>query len=515
LGFKKFPNDGKGEVKLSVGIILRADKINKSFPGVKALSDVCFNLRKGEVHVLIGENGAGKSTLMKIFSGLYSVDTGSIYMEDRKVEIKSTKHSQELGIAIIYQEFNLIPELSVGRNIFLGREPKDKFGNIDKKKIHQDSQDLLDFLHSGISAKTIVKNLGVAQQQLVEIAKALSQNARILIMDEPTASLSENEIETLFKVIRSLKEREVSIIYISHRLQELRVIGDRVTVLRDGQTITTKDIKDIELDEIIRLMVGREVSRERVRTKNTAQNEVAIDVRNINQGKTLKNVSLKVHKGEIVALAGLVGAGRTELAHAIYGIDPVDSGEVFVHGKKVERHTPHNNVRRGIGLLPESRKENGLSLILPMTHNITQAALEKISGAITISLRKERNISAQFIKKLNIACPGSYQLPLYLSGGNQQKVVIAKWLFTQSSILIFDEPTRGIDVGARNEIYHIIDGLAKQGVSILIISSDLPEIMTIADRIYVMKEGTIVADIPYEESSQEMVISYATGGRLE
>ncbi|MGM9521983.1 MAG: sugar ABC transporter ATP-binding protein [Oscillospiraceae bacterium] len=493
--------------------ILRAEKINKSFPGVKALSDVSFDLMEGEVHILLGENGAGKSTLMKIFSGLYSIDSGDIYIDGEKVNIRSTKDAQDLGIAIIYQEFNLVPHLTVAQNIFLGREPLLKSGNIDKAKMRREAQERLDFLNANISADTEVATLGVAQQQLVEIAKALSQNARILIMDEPTAALSESEIEMLFKTIEDLTAHGVSIIYISHRLQELKVVGDRVTVLRDGCTIGTEDLDKITMDEMVHMMVGRNVSRDRVRLKNTSTGEVALEVKNASRGKAVKNASLTVHKGEIVALSGLVGAGRTELVHAIYGIDKLDSGEVYINGEQVKKITPSNSVRRGLGLLPESRKEFGLSLLLPIFQNVTQAALKKISRFGIMSLKKERAATQSYIDRLNIVCPGMKQKVVNLSGGNQQKVVLGKWLFTESNILIFDEPTRGIDVGARDEIYHLIDDLAKAGNSILVISSDLPEILSIADRIYVMRMGEIVAEMPCEGATQETIISYASGGK--
>lgn len=495
--------------------ILRAEKINKSFPGVKALSDVSFDLREGEVHILLGENGAGKSTLMKIFSGLYSIDSGDIYIDGEKATIRNTKDSQDLGIAIIYQEFNLVPYLTAAQNIYLGREPLLKSGNIDKTKMYKDAQERLDFLKANISADAEVATLGVAQQQMVEIAKALSQNARILIMDEPTAALSEQEIEMLFCTIKDLTAHGVSIIYISHRLQELKVVGDRITILRDGMTVGTRDLSDITMDEMVHMMVGRAVSRNRVRLENTATDEVVLEARNIHNGKAVQDVSMVVHKGEIVAISGLVGAGRTELVHAIFGIDKMDSGEVYINGEKQDRVTPANSIRKGLGLLPESRKEFGLSLILPIYQNITQAALKKISVWNVLKLKQERDVTQEYIQRLNIVCPNMRQKVVNLSGGNQQKVVLGKWLYTESKVLIFDEPTRGIDVGARDEIYHLICDLAKAGNSILVISSDLPEIMTIADRIYVMRLGRIAAELPYEGTTQEDIIWYASGGDQE
>lgn len=492
-------------------VILEAEKISKSFPGVKALSNVSFDLRSGEVHILMGENGAGKSTLMKVFSGLYHPDEGRILIDGKTVEIQNPIDSQNLGISIIYQEFNLIPDLTVAQNIFLNREPKNKFGNIDYKKMNADAQIYLERIRSQIKPTDIVRSLGVAQQQLVEIAKAISQHARILIMDEPTAALSENEIAMLFEVIRELQVQGVGIIYISHRLQELDVIGDRVTILRDGQTISTDEKNDITVDEIIRRMVGRVVTNDRVRVENTSQSEIALSVNNVVRAGVLNDVSLEVKKGEIVAIAGLVGAGRTELAHAIFGIDKMDCGQVIAYGKKLEKPSPRKCIANGMGLLPESRKENGLTLTLPISQNLTEAYLKSICRFGFMNIRKEKEVAEDYIKLLNISCPGSYQLPLYLSGGNQQKVVLGKWLYTNPRILIFDEPTRGIDIGARQEIYHLIDNLARQGVAILMISSDLLEIMTIADRVLVMREGSIVKELDIKEASQEKIISYAVG----
>lgn len=494
-------------------IVLRAEKINKSFPGVKVLSDVSFDLEKGEVHILLGENGAGKSTLMKIFSGLYSVDSGNIYVNEKKVKIRNTKDTQELGISIIYQEFDLVPYLTVAQNIFLGREPLKKNGGIDHAEMKKKSREYLEFLRANVDVDAKICTLGVAQQQLVEVAKALSQDAKILIMDEPTATLSDSEIERLFETIRRLQKNGVSIIYISHRLQELKQIGTRVTVLRDGMTICTEDIHKISMDELVHRMVGREVSQERVRLENTSRPDVALKVSHLNRANVLKDVSIEVHKGEIVALAGLVGAGRTELVHAIFGIDKIDSGEIEILGRKIDKPSPGRCVKSGLGLLPESRKENGLSLTLPIFQNTSQAAMEKITKHGILNLKKEKQVAVKYIDQLNIVCTGPSIEPLYLSGGNQQKVVIGKWLFTESDVLIFDEPTRGIDVGAREEIYHIIDNLAKEGTAILVISSDLPEVLTISDRIYVMREGRISGEIPYEEASQELIMSYASGGR--
>lgn len=494
-------------------VVLKAEKINKSFPGVKVLSDVSFDLEEGEVHILLGENGAGKSTLMKIFSGLYSVDSGDIYVNGEMVTIRNTKDSQNLGISIIYQEFDLVPYLTVAQNIFLGREPLKKDGSINQGEMRKKSREYLEFLRANIDVDAKVCTLGVAQQQLVEVAKAVSQDAKILIMDEPTATLSDSEIERLFETIRRLQQNKVSIIYISHRLQELKQIGTRVTVLRDGMTICTEDIQKISMDELVHRMVGREVSQKRVRLQNTATEEVALKVSHLNRKGILHDISIQVHKGEIVALAGLVGAGRTELVHAIFGIDKIDSGQVEILGKEIEKPTPGKCVKSGLGLLPESRKENGLSLTLPIYQNTSQAAMEKLTRHGILNLKKEREVAKKYIRQMNIVCTGPDIEPLYLSGGNQQKVVIGKWLFTESDVLIFDEPTRGIDVGAREEIYHIIDDLAKKGTAILVISSDLPEVLTISDRIYVMREGRIAGELNCDSATQELIMGYASGGR--
>ena len=494
-------------------VVLKAEKINKSFPGVKVLSDVSFDMEEGEVHILLGENGAGKSTLMKIFSGLYSVDSGDIYVNGEKVTIRNTKDSQNLGISIIYQEFDLVPYLTVAQNIFLGREPLKKDGSINQGEMRKKSREYLEFLRANIDVDAKVCTLGVAQQQLVEVAKAVSQDAKILIMDEPTATLSDSEIERLFETIRRLQQNKVSIIYISHRLQELKQIGTRVTVLRDGMTICTEDIQKISMDELVHRMVGREVSQKRVRLQNTATEEVALKVSHLNRKGILHDISIQVHKGEIVALAGLVGAGRTELVHAIFGIDKIDSGQVEILGKEIEKPTPGKCVKSGLGLLPESRKENGLSLTLPIYQNTSQAAMEKLTRHGILNLKKEREVAKKYIRQMNIVCTGPDIEPLYLSGGNQQKVVIGKWLFTESDVLIFDEPTRGIDVGAREEIYHIIDDLAKKGTAILVISSDLPEVLTISDRIYVMREGRIAGELNCDSATQELIMGYASGGR--
>ncbi len=492
--------------------ILEVRDICKEFPGVKALRNVSFDLRRGEVHVLVGENGAGKSTLMKILSGVYHPDSGEIFLHGRQVRIQTPRDAHEKRIAIIYQEFNLAPNLTVAQNIFLGREPRNRFGLIDKAKLYGEAGEILRFLQAGIDPDARVGTLGVAHQQLVEVAKALSFDSEILIMDEPTATLSEKEIRTLFRTIRNLKDKGVSVIYISHRLQELREIGDRLTVLRDGQTVGTCQADGADLSRIIRLMVGREISGERVRTRSTARAEKALDVRGLSLGRTLHDLSLHVMQGEIVGLAGLVGSGRTEFVQAVYGISRPDTGSIEICGKRIERPNPMVCIRNRMGFISENRKEFGLALNLPVRVNVTHAGLRQIFPSGLVDLKKERRIAGEYRDKLRMATPDVERSAEALSGGTQQKVVLAKWLCTDSRFLVFDEPTRGIDVGAKEEIHNMIGGLAAQGVGILMISSDLPEILTLSDRIYVMREGRIVAEMVNEGVSQEDVIRHAAGG---
>jgi ribose transport system ATP-binding protein len=492
--------------------ILTLQNITKEFPGVVALDNVSFDLRKNEVHVLIGENGAGKSTLMKVLTGVYQPDSGKIILHDEVVKFNNTRQAQEKGIAIIFQEFNLVPNLTVAQNIFLGREPRNKLGLIDMKKQVQESQRLLDFLQADIDPNAQVSTLGVAHQQLVEVAKALSVNAEILVMDEPTAALSEREIETLFKIIKNLQENGVSVIYISHRMQELKVVGDRITVLRDGQTIGTRDAENAELDDLIRMMVGREISKVRIREKNTAAEEVVLAVQNLSHGDLLTDISMRVHAGEIVGLAGLVGSGRTELAQVIYGISKKDEGEVLICGERAGL-SPMKSIKQRMGFLSEDRKRYGLSTNLPIKVNITHASLRKVFPSGVINEKKEHAIAMEYREQLRIATPDVTRNVVALSGGNQQKVILAKWLCTNSQFMIFDEPTRGIDVGAKEEIHNLINDLASQGVGILMISSDLPEIMTLSDRIYVMRDGRIVKELDGYDTTQEEVIAYAVGGK--
>lgn len=490
--------------------ILKLENISKVFPGVKALDNVSFELEKGEVHVLLGENGAGKSTLMKVLAGVYRPDGGSVIYKGETVEFANPKQAQEKHIAIIYQEFNLMPNLTVAQNIYLGREPRTRSGAIDKTKLCEDARRMLEFLQVEIDVHAKVRELGVAQQQLVEVAKALSIDAEILIMDEPTATLSDLEIEQLFKTIRRLQEEQVSIIYISHRLQELKVVGNRITVLRDGKSVGTIAAEDCQVDDLITMMVGRKINKKRIRENNTSKEEDALRAEHISN-KLLKDVSLYVKKGEIVGLAGLVGSGRTELANAIYGIERINKGTLHVFGQTVSHPIPALSIKNHMGFIPENRKEDGLALTMSIQNNVICASLKKLFPRGWIKSKTEKETSLELCRKLKLNTENMEAFVQNLSGGNQQKVVLAKWLCTDSDFLIFDEPTRGIDVGAKEEIHNLMCRLASDGVGILMISSDLPEVLTLSDRIYVMREGKIVKELLGTETTQEEIIGYAAG----
>ncbi|MBZ4645515.1 MAG: ribose transport system ATP-binding protein [Petroclostridium sp.] len=491
--------------------VVKMENITMEFPGVKALDNVNFETRKGEVHVLLGENGAGKSTLMKILTGVYKQTSGKIFLKGQPYEIHSIKDAEEKGVSMIFQELNLVPYLSVAENIFLGREPRIGI-QIDWGKINRDAQVLLNNLGVNIDARTIVKNLTIAQQQMVEIAKALSFNPDVIIMDEPTSSLTEREIEELFKTIRDLKAKGVCIIYISHRMEELLTIGDRVTVLRDGQYVGTVNVKDTTIDQLIQMMVGRSL-KEKFPKEYAPVGEESIRVCNLSQGKRLKDVSFYARKGEVVGFAGLMGAGRTELMRAIFGADPIDKGDIYIHGTKVNIKSPKDAIKCKIGFLTEDRKHQGLVLKLDVKQNITLSNLEKITKNTAISFKKEKELCEKLVNNLNIKTPSLFQKVKFLSGGNQQKVVLAKWLATQSDILIIDEPTRGIDVGAKVEIYKLMNQLTKNGATVIMVSSELPEVLGMSDRVYVMHEGKITGELTRDEATQEKILHFATGGK--
>jgi len=492
--------------------ILRMNGIVKRYPGVLALDKVDFDLRAGEVHALVGENGAGKSTLMKVLSGAIPMDAGEIYLDGQNMEILSPHHAQQLGISMIYQEFNLSPYLSVAENIFLGREPLRRWvAFIDWSRMYSDARDILARINVSLDVRRPVNELSVAEQQMVEIGKALSFNAKILVMDEPSATLTEHELTSLFNLIRSLKQQGIGIIYISHRIEELFEIGDRVTVMRDGKRIDTTNVRDVDKEQIIRMMVGRKITAEFPKQKFERGPEI-LKVDNLNRAGVLKNISFSVHRGEIVGITGLVGAGRTELVRAVFGADPIDSGEVLLDGRKVKVRSPQDAIKLGIGLLTEDRKNQGLVLGMKLRENVTLSGLDLLVKRIFIDRDKERSETERYVKELQIKTPSIEQFVKNLSGGNQQKVVLAKWLFTKSRMLLFDEPTRGIDVGAKREIYHLMNELVARGVGVLMISSELPEVLGMCDRIIVMHEGRIAAEIPQSEATQEKVMHYATGG---
>ncbi len=493
-------------------ILVSMKGIDKSFPGVRALDQCQFELRAGEVHALVGENGAGKSTLMKVLSGIYSKDAGQIIVKGKEVEIPNPRAAQNLGISIIHQELNLMPHLTLAQNIFIGREPC-RVGNflLDEVTLNQQTADLFASMHLKLDPKTRVSNLTIAKQQMVEIAKALSFNSEVLIMDEPTAALTDAEIADLFQFIRGLRAKGVGIIYISHRLEELKQISDRVTVMRDGRYINTVQTDEAPTDQIISMMVGRTIYEATPELPEEASEEIVLEAKNLNRGKVLRNVSFNLKKGEILGFAGLMGAGRTEVARAIFGADPIDSGEIYVNGQLARIDTPQQAVWNGIGYLSEDRKQYGLALGLDVSENVVMAALGKFLGFLGwVNKSQIRSVAKHYIDDLGIKTPSAEQKVKNLSGGNQQKVVIGKWLTADTEILIFDEPTRGIDVGAKSEIYKLLNELAKAGKSIIMISSELPEILRMSHRVVVMCEGKITGELPIAEATQEKIMTLAT-----
>ncbi|MEK7795496.1 MAG: sugar ABC transporter ATP-binding protein [Candidatus Hydrogenedentota bacterium] len=491
--------------------VLQMSGVTKRFPGVLALDSVQFDLHPGEVHCLVGENGAGKSTLMKILAGAQPMDEGEIRLDGGPVRLQSPHHAQQLGVSMIYQEFNLSPYLSVAENIFLGREPR--FGRspfIDWRRMHRDARAVLDRIQVNLDSRKPVNECSIAEQQMVEIAKAVSFNAKIIVMDEPSATLTGHELAHLFSLIRELKQQNIGIIYISHRLDEIFQIGDRVTVMRDGQYIATKPVLEVTREDIIRMMVGRELKDEFPKEQFPRGPE-RLRVEGLTRRGAFANVSFAVHQGEIVGLTGLVGAGRTEVARAIFGADALDNGAIYLDGAPVQLRSPRDAIAHGIGLLTEDRKHQGLVLGMTVRENATLANLKALVRGPFISRRAERAASEKFVADLQIKTPSIDQIAQNLSGGNQQKVVLAKWLFTRSKLLIFDEPTRGIDVGAKVEIYRLMNDLVRKGVSILMISSELPEVLGMCDRILVMHEGRLAGELARADATQEKIMHLATG----
>ncbi|HBI7070140.1 TPA: sugar ABC transporter ATP-binding protein [Citrobacter freundii] len=491
---------------------LQMSHITKRFPGVLALSNVDFALRKGEVHALLGENGAGKSTLMKILSGVYQPDEGDIIFEGQSVSFANPLSAQSAGITFIHQEFNLFPELTVEENIFIGREfCKNNRWRLDEKQQRQAAIDILQKLNLNISPETLVADLTVAQQQMVEIAKAISVNAKILIMDEPTAALTETEIDSLFQVTRLLKEQGTGIVYISHRLEELALIADRATVMRDGQFIATVDYDAVKISDLIAMMVGRDLGNIYPRRGPLAQRKPVLEVSGLTRNGVLNNIDFTLYQGEILGFAGLMGAGRTELARAIFGADPIDGGTLKLNGKVTVIKDIPDAIQQGISYLTEDRKKEGLALGLSVERNIMLGNYPEYSDRYgNVDSKRCQKTSEEQVKALRIKTPHLEQAALNLSGGNQQKIIIARWVCKDTDILIFDEPTRGIDVGAKLEIYELMNRLVAKGKSIIMISSELPEVLGMCDRILVMRNGRITGELASDDATQEKIMQYAT-----
>ncbi len=491
--------------------LLRALDISKSFGGTRVLHGVNFELYAGEVHALVGENGAGKSTLLKILGGIHQPGSGKILLRDRQVSVSSPNVAQQLGIALIHQEPLTFPDLDIAENIFVGHEQHDsRFSRVDWPKMYAEAQRLLDSLGVALDPRQRVRGLSIADQQMVEIASSLAQNAQVLLMDEPTSSLTPNEVGDLFRIVRRLREQGTAIVFISHRLEEVLEISDRITVLRDGEMVGTKRREDAVLDEIIRMMVGRALSTLFEKGEATV-GEPILEVENLSRDGLFSDISIDVHSGEIVGLFGLVGAGRTDVANAIFGINPPDGGKVRIDGKQVTIRSPKQMIRMGIGYVPEDRQHHGLFLPFPVSVNTTMAILDKISPGGWFRPKLERQLALSYCTNLRVHLRDIAQATSELSGGNQQKVVLAKWLLTEPHILILDEPTRGIDIGAKSEVHHLIGDLARQGKAILMISSEMPEILAMSDRIVVMREGRINGRFERKNATAEAIIAAATG----
>lgn len=494
-------------------VILRMSNVSKAFPGVQALDSINFELRKGEVHCLLGENGAGKSTLIKILSGAHQKDNGAIFLHGNEVDIRDAQISRDLGISTIYQEMSLIPAMSVAENIFLGEEiVKNSFWMVNKKEMEKRTQAIFQEMNIEIDPKKLIKEISTAQQQMVEIARSLVKKRQIIIMDEPTSSISDKDTHELFRIIRKLKSQGVAIVYISHRLQELNEIVDRITVMRDGRDIGTVNMKDVTIDKLINMMVGRTLEK-MDKPVSDHIGEVVLEVKNISWGNSVEDASFSLRKGEILGFAGLVGAGRSELMRLIFGAEKMEAGKIVLHGQEVEINSPMQAIKHGIGYLSEDRKRDGLVLIMGIDQNITMANLASVCNGFLVSRKKESLEANNTIKSLNVATSSADKLAKFLSGGNQQKVIIGKWLLTDCEVLIFDEPTRGIDVGARAEIYKLMNGLAEAGKSIIMVSSDLPEILRVSNRIIVMNQGRVVGECNNDGTvAQEDIMPLMLGG---
>ncbi len=490
-------------------VILSTNNISKEFPGVKALSGIDFELFEGEAHALVGENGAGKSTFIKILMGVYSSDSGDLFIDGEKVEIKNEQSGLNKGLRAVYQDVNLAKDLSVAENFFLGKMPR-KCGLIDWGKVYREAQTAIDELGINIDVKVKVKNLSLAKQEMICIAKCIHEKARIIIFDEPTALLTTEETEILFNIIKQLKKKGMSIIYISHRLEELYEICDRATIFKDGEKIATEELKNLTQEKMIEMMVGRELGN-LYTVESHKQEEEVLRVENLSYMNKFHDISFTLHKGEILGMAGLVGAGRTEVMRSIFGAERATSGNIYIKGKKINIKRPKDAIKHGIGFLPENRREQGLALDLSIQFNINCAAYVKNSKAGLVDLKREKEIPAKYIHDIQIKTPTAQQKVSKLSGGNQQKVVIGKWLAVDCDILIFDEPTVGIDVGTKQEIYKIMSELTKKGISIIVVSSYLPEVIGLSDQVVVMYEGKMTGNILKAEASEAVLMKHASG----
>ncbi|PXV86633.1 monosaccharide ABC transporter ATP-binding protein (CUT2 family) [Lachnotalea glycerini] len=487
------------------------NNINKSFPGVKALTDVTINFYRGKVHVLLGENGAGKSTIIKVISGVYQADEGILKVDGQEEVFMNTRQSLAKGISVIHQELSVIPDLTVAENIFLGREPKiGKSGLIDKPKMNLDAKKLLESIGVKINPKEYIRKLNNGDKQMVEIARAISQNSSMVIMDEPTSSLSEHEVQALFRVINKLKSENVAIIYISHKLKEIAEIGDHITILRDGNVVKTVSLSEITESEMIALMVGRKMTQFYYKAENAIQNEVVLEVKNYTKAGQFEDVSFQLKKGEILGIAGLVGAGRTEVMRAVFGADKVDSGECIVFGQPVKFKSPKEAIKMGIGLIPEDRRNQGLLLEKSVKENTSLSSIYANSKKGFIDFRWEIDSTLDYIEKMRTKTPSERAIVKNLSGGNQQKVVIAKWLLAKAKILIMDEPTRGIDVNAKAEIYALMKKFVEDGGSIIVVSSELPEVIGVSNRIMIMREGKVSGILDAAEATEKDIMKYAS-----
>ena len=488
--------------------------INKSFGSNQVLKDAGFLLKDGEVHALMGENGAGKSTLMKILTGVYTRDSGTVLVDGKEVVYKSPQEAEKAGIVFIYQELNVLFDLTVEENLFMGKEITKKFGICDRKAMREKAKEVMDRMGVDIPINAVMSDLSVGQQQMVEICKALMVDAKVLIMDEPTAALTQSETEGLFKLIKSLREKGVSIVYISHRMEEIFELCDRITILRDGTYVDTKFIKDITMDDIVKMMIGREIGERYPKREGVEIGEEKLRVEGLTKEKKFKDVNFSVKAGEVLGVSGLMGAGRTEIMQAIFGNLPFDSGKIFIEGNEMKIKSAQDAIKAGIGFITEDRKTEGLLLEKSISENIVLANLDKVSDKGVVKKAKVEEIVKKGIDEFRIKCFGPQHECNNLSGGNQQKVVFAKWVYTDPKILILDEPTRGVDIGAKKEIYSVINDLAAKGVAIILVSSELPEVLGMSDRIMVVHEGKVTGIIDANEADQEKVMTLATGGTL-